>query len=61
MRIAIAGGTGTLGRHVVDELRERGHDVRVWRRESGLGGILITPSGYEGATDPRREGAALGD
>jgi uncharacterized protein YbjT (DUF2867 family) len=34
MRIAIAGGTGTLGRHVVDELRERGHDVRVLSRKS---------------------------
>ncbi len=42
-------------------LKERGHDVRVWRRESGLGGILVTPQGYEGAVDPRREGAALGD
>ena len=34
MRIAIAGGTGTLGRHVVEELRERGHDVRVLSRKS---------------------------
>ncbi|MGD0557793.1 MAG: NAD(P)H-binding protein [Streptosporangiaceae bacterium] len=34
MRIAIAGGTGTLGRHVVDELRERGHDVRALSRRS---------------------------
>jgi gamma-glutamyltranspeptidase / glutathione hydrolase len=42
-------------------LRARGHDVRVWKRESGLGGILITPDGYEGVADPRREGAALGD
>jgi gamma-glutamyltranspeptidase / glutathione hydrolase len=42
-------------------LQERGHEVRIWRRESGIGGILVTPDGLEGATDPRREGAALGD
>jgi gamma-glutamyltranspeptidase / glutathione hydrolase len=42
-------------------LKERGHEVRIWRRESGIGGILVTPDGLEGATDPRREGAALGD
>ncbi len=29
MRIAVAGGTGTLGRRVTEELRSRGHDVRV--------------------------------
>lgn len=34
MRIAIAGGTGTLGRYVVDELRERGHEVRALSRRS---------------------------
>jgi gamma-glutamyltranspeptidase/glutathione hydrolase len=42
-------------------LKARGHDVRVWKRESGLGGILVTPDGFEGVADPRREGAALGD
>ncbi|MFF3321184.1 SDR family oxidoreductase [Streptomyces sp. NPDC002889] len=34
MRIAIAGGTGTLGRHTADELRGRGHEVRVLSRHS---------------------------
>jgi uncharacterized protein YbjT (DUF2867 family) len=34
MRIAIAGGTGTLGRPVVEELRSRGHEVRVLSRGS---------------------------
>ncbi|NUL07136.1 NAD(P)H-binding protein [Streptomyces lunaelactis] len=34
MRIAIAGGTGTLGRQVADELRSRGHEVRVLSRRS---------------------------
>jgi len=33
MRIAIAGGTGTLGRRVADELRSRGHEVRVLSRK----------------------------
>ncbi|MFI6682816.1 SDR family oxidoreductase [Streptomyces sp. NPDC050485] len=32
--IAVAGGTGTLGRHVVAELRARGHNVRVLSRSS---------------------------
>ncbi|MGH7089524.1 MAG: gamma-glutamyltransferase [Stellaceae bacterium] len=42
-------------------LERMGHVVRISRRASGLGGILVTPEGYEGASDPRREGAALGD
>jgi uncharacterized protein YbjT (DUF2867 family) len=32
MKIAIAGGTGTLGRRVAEELRARGHEVRVLSR-----------------------------
>lgn len=34
MRIAIAGGTGTLGRETAEELRGRGHDVRVLSRHA---------------------------
>ncbi|MEV8097448.1 NAD(P)H-binding protein [Kitasatospora sp. NPDC085879] len=34
MRIAIVGGTGTLGHHVTEELRARGHEVRVLSRRS---------------------------
>jgi uncharacterized protein YbjT (DUF2867 family) len=34
MRIAIVGGSGTLGRHVVSELADRGHEVRVLSRRS---------------------------
>ena len=36
MRIAIAGGTGTLGSHITTELTTRGHDVRVLSRHSQL-------------------------
>ncbi|NIK75369.1 uncharacterized protein YbjT (DUF2867 family) [Paenibacillus castaneae] len=34
MRIAVVGGTGMLGRRVVDELRSRGHEVRVLSRSA---------------------------
>ncbi|MGO8956685.1 MAG: NAD(P)H-binding protein [Streptosporangiaceae bacterium] len=34
MRIAIVGGTGTLGRHVVSQFADRGHEVRVLSRSS---------------------------
>lgn len=36
MRIAIAGGTGVVGRHVVDVAGERGHDVVVLARSRGV-------------------------
>jgi gamma-glutamyltranspeptidase / glutathione hydrolase len=42
-------------------LKARGHVVRLSDRPSGLAGIRVTPQGYEGAADPRRDGAALGD
>lgn len=34
MRVAVIGGGGTLGKHVVAELRGRGHDVRAPSRRS---------------------------
>jgi uncharacterized protein YbjT (DUF2867 family) len=43
MRIAVAGGTGTVGRHVVDIARTRGHDVVVLTRSTGVD--LTTGSG----------------
>jgi uncharacterized protein YbjT (DUF2867 family) len=50
MKIAIAGGTGTVGRHVVDVARERGHDVTVLTRSNGVD--LTTGGGLA----PRLEG-----
>ncbi|WP_291057067.1 NAD(P)H-binding protein [Herbiconiux sp.] len=36
MKIAVAGGTGTVGRHVVDLARERGHEAVVLSRGTGI-------------------------
>ncbi|HEU4668535.1 MAG TPA: NAD(P)H-binding protein [Arthrobacter sp.] len=36
MRIAVAGGTGTVGRHVVDVAKERGHRVVSLSRAEGV-------------------------
>src|SRR5579872_1801488 len=33
--VLVTGGTGTLGSHVADSLRSRGHDVRVLSRRQG--------------------------
>lgn len=50
MRIAIAGGTGTLGGHVVTELRSRGHEVRVLSRSAPEYRVdLVTGAGLEPA------------
>jgi len=43
MRVAVAGGTGVVGRHVVDVARDRGHDVVVLTR--GVGVDLTTGDG----------------
>jgi len=42
-------------------LDSMGHEVVAIQIESGLQGILVTPSGLTGGTDPRREGVALGN
>ncbi|MFE6995851.1 SDR family oxidoreductase [Microbacterium sp. NPDC057659] len=47
MRIAIAGGTGTVGRHVVAAAQDRGHEVVVLARSTGAD--LITGSGLDDA------------
>ncbi len=47
MRIAVAGGTGAVGRHVVDVARERGHEVVVLTRSTGVD--VTTGAGLDAA------------
>ncbi|MDR2997362.1 MAG: NAD(P)H-binding protein [Microbacterium sp.] len=47
MRIAIAGGTGTVGHHVVAAARDRGHEVVVLARSTGAD--VITGTGLDDA------------
>jgi uncharacterized protein YbjT (DUF2867 family) len=49
MKIAVAGATGRLGRHVVDVLDERGHQSVAMSRASGVD--VITGAGLETALD----------
>jgi uncharacterized protein YbjT (DUF2867 family) len=52
MRIAIVGGTGTLGRPVAAELSERGHEVRVLSRHAPEYRVdLTTGAGLAAALD----------
>ena len=62
--ILITGGTGRLGRHVVDALRSRGHDVRILSRRPGDGhivGDLATGAGLPRGPRRRRHGRAPRD
>ncbi|WP_448808970.1 SDR family oxidoreductase [Agromyces bauzanensis] len=43
MKIAVAGGTGTVGHHVVDVVREQGHEPVILTRSAGID--LITGDG----------------
>lgn len=47
MRIAVAGGTGRIGHHVVDVLESRGHDVVPISRHHGVD--VITGNGLDAA------------
>lgn len=47
MRMAVAGGTGTVGVHVVEVARERGHEVVVLSRSAGVD--LVDGSGLSDA------------
>ncbi len=47
MKIAVAGGTGTVGAHVVDVARTRGHDVVVLTRATGVD--LVSGAGLDAA------------
>ncbi|MEO6115171.1 MAG: NAD(P)H-binding protein [Pseudolysinimonas sp.] len=47
MKIAVAGGTGSVGAHVVDVLRERGHEPVVIARSTGVD--VVTGAGLADA------------
>lgn len=49
MRIAVAGGTGTVGRHVVEAARARGHEVVVLSRSAGVD--VLTGQGLGAAVE----------
>jgi uncharacterized protein YbjT (DUF2867 family) len=52
MRIAVVGGTGTLGRHIVTNLVQREHEVRVLSRSSPDFPVdLVSGSGLDKALD----------
>jgi gamma-glutamyltranspeptidase/glutathione hydrolase len=44
-----------------DALRALGHEVQVRRHEGGLTAIRREGDGWQGAADPRRDGAAKGE
>ena len=49
MRIAVAGGTGTVGRHVVDQATRAGHEVVALARSNGVD--LTTGDGLRSAIE----------
>lgn len=49
MRVAVAGGTGTVGRHVVAALRRDGHEAVVLARSVGVD--LVAGTGVDDALD----------
>jgi len=71
MKLAVAGGTGVVGRHVVRAARDRGHDVVVVSRSEGidlrsgaglahaLDGVDVVIDVANATTMRRAEGAAL--
>ena len=53
--------TGAATVELADSLEALGHTVNIGDLNSGLHGIVVTPSGLEGGADPRREGQVRGD
>jgi len=45
---------------LVEELKARGHEVRLAPLMSGVHAIERVPGGWRGGADPRREGAVRG-
>jgi gamma-glutamyltranspeptidase/glutathione hydrolase len=52
---------GTALAELKPALEALGHQVELRALGSGLNAIRVTPRGYDGAADPRRDGVALGD
>ncbi|TRW49670.1 gamma-glutamyltransferase [Aliidiomarina halalkaliphila] len=52
---------GTAMEALKAALEARGHQVEMRGLNSGLHGISVTPDGFVGGADPRREGRAQGD
>jgi len=52
---------GPWASELAQEMRARGHSVRISPMTSGLHVIIARGGALEGAADPRREGIALGD
>jgi len=52
---------GTAAATLGSALEARGQQVRNYTSISGLAIIALTPEGFSGAADPRREGVAAGD
>ena len=52
---------GTALEQIAPALKQLGHQIQIRRKTSGLHGIRVRPSGYEGGADPRREGISRGD
>jgi uncharacterized protein YbjT (DUF2867 family) len=49
MKIAVAGASGRLGRHIAEVLTERRHQVAAMSRATGVD--IVTGSGLEAALD----------
>jgi gamma-glutamyltranspeptidase/glutathione hydrolase len=52
---------GSEAERFTQALQGRGHEVRAIDMTSGLQAIVVSPVGYLGGADSRREGVALGD
>lgn len=64
MRIAVAGGTGVVGRQVVDAAERAGHDVVVLARSRGVdvltgGGLTAALTGVDAVIDATNSGITL--
>ncbi len=56
MKIAVAGATGRVGRHVMDVIAERGHEAVPMSRATGVD--VITGCGRSAASAARTRGSS---